>query len=752
MRKMVRVGWMILMVNLLVCTGMYAQKTWDGEAGDSLWQNPRNWFPDGIPLAEDHVLLDNSKMIVPYKILINGPDSIVIQSLTIQPKDSNRIILEIVSSSTLPIAVYINSSQKNIVLEKNATLINQSGASSGNIFSLNGKVYIKNGGRYVHKTIRGNAYFVSKLEIDTSSAKGVMEFDVPGNSGYTISLSGRRFGTLQLSAHEILKKSYSGSGSNPLIIEGDLIIGKNVFFTSSLVKNIEVKGNLTVEGQCAFNPASPDSTGRSFLLNGEESNIAVNGKLLTGNHFNQFVIGSKINRLLTHLYIENGWIIQNSESSLLMDTFHLKSPNGIRIHNRALLGTAHPEGISKDTTKGGLRTPMLMLHDSLRILYNGDINQETGSGIPSSIASLLVNKNGTLFFTTPIEITDSIYLQKGLCKTDSIHLLVFKGSVAIGNDSSYIDGPFQYTGSDSAHITLPIGGKNRYAPLIIEIRKNEIIHVEYVDSGFQTNGTEMEFPVKSINQSEYWKLKFSNIDTAHPIRKLIFCSNKNTPTNNTYIVRLNDVEKWEMLPLISNNPIPHSIETRTVLKSSMYTTGFIQQVALSNQRFYLSNNKSSQGRTLTWKYESNENAIMYIIEVSEDGYAFKPLDSLQAGSSGDNTYQYVVKKSIAIKAFYRIRAILKNNERRFSNIILIHFENPIALLYPNPCHHQLFLETTNGIQSGIWATPSDGRKIRLPYSQVGKTIKVDASSLHPGAYYLQMVSKGVHQSIPFVKY
>lgn len=32
-----------------------------------------------------------------------------------------------------------------------------------------------------------------------------MEFDVPGNSGYTISLSGRRFGTLQLSAHEILK-------------------------------------------------------------------------------------------------------------------------------------------------------------------------------------------------------------------------------------------------------------------------------------------------------------------------------------------------------------------------------------------------------------------------------------------------------------------------------------------------------------------------------------------------------------------
>jgi len=37
-----------------------AQKKWDGQGNDSLWTNPKNWFPDGLPGIADNVLLDNS--------------------------------------------------------------------------------------------------------------------------------------------------------------------------------------------------------------------------------------------------------------------------------------------------------------------------------------------------------------------------------------------------------------------------------------------------------------------------------------------------------------------------------------------------------------------------------------------------------------------------------------------------------------------------------------------------------------------
>ena len=748
------VRWGMLCMNILLCAAIHAQKTWDGEAGDSLWHNPKNWFPDGVPLDTEHVLLDNSKQNGSYKILINGPDSIVIQSLIIHPHDTNTIVLEIAPASHLPIAMFILSTEKNIVLERNATLINHSGATSGNIFLLNGKIHIKNGGRYVHKTLRGNSYLVSKLQIDSASSKGIVEFDVPGNSGYTLSLSGRRFGTLQLSANESLKKSYSGGGSNPLTIEGDLIIGKHVSLTSSLVKNIDVKGDVMVDGMLSLNPASADSTGRSFLLSGEKSRIAVNGKIMTGNHFNQWIMGSKQNVLLTNLHIENGWIIQNSQTMLVLDTFYLKSSSGIKIHNSASLSTAHPEGISKDTSKGGLRAPILIMGDSLRLMYDGDRDQETGSGIPSSIASLSVNKKGTLFLSGSIEINDSLHLQQGICNTDSIRLPVFKGKSIRGNEYAFIDGPLSFVATDSGQMMIPIGKKMKYAPILLDVRKNETIKAEYMDTGYQTKETAMEFPVKSINGSEYWKLSCINIDSIHAFRRLVFFSTQKISLNNTYVVRLNGEMKWEMLPLISNNPIPYSIETRTNLKTSSYTTGWIQQVALASNRFQLSNDKRNGEMGITWKYDSNEHALQYIIEVSPDGNHFHPIDSLKAAPGISHTYHYLLKKQYANKTFVRVMAVHRNNAHRSSNILLIQHEmaNQFLHLYPNPCQDQLFLESADEIQSAIWAVANNGRTIKLIYNKLGKTIRIDVSILSKGIYHLQMVSKGALRQIPFIKF
>lgn len=743
--------WIMICVNICVFAEIHAQKTWDGEAGDSLWQNPKNWFPDGVPFDAEHVLLDNSKRNGSYTIRINGPDSIVIQSLTIRPKDTNAIVLEISPSSNLPIALFTLSTEKNIILEKNATLINHSGASSGNIFSLNGKVYIKNGGRYVHKTLRGNSYLISKLEIDSASNKGKVEFDVPGNSGYTLSLSGRKFGTLQLSANESLKKSYSGSGSNPLSIQGDLIVGKNASLTSSLVKNIDIKGNVLVDGQLSLNPASPDSVGRSFQLSGEESRIVINGKVLTGSHFNQWIMGSKNNILLSNLHIENGWIIQNTRTSLILDTCYLKSSVGIKIHNSASLSTAHPEGISKDTSKGGLRAPLLIMGDSLRLLYDGDRDQATGSGIPSSIASLSVNKKGTLFLSGSIEINDSLHLQQGICNTDSIRLPVFKGKSIRGNEYAFIDGPLSFVATDSGQMMIPIGKKMKYAPILLDVRKNETIKAEYMDTGYQTKETDMEFPVKSINGSEYWKLQCSNIDSIHAFRKMVFFTTQKILLSNTYVVRLNGDMKWEMLPLISNNPIPYSIETRTNLKTSTYTTGSIQQVALSSNRFQLSNYKKNGEMALSWKYDSNEQVHQYIVECSSDGYLFHPVDSLKALPVISHTYHYVLKRLYANMAFFRVIAVHKNNTHRFSNILLLEHEKLNQSLYPNPCLHQLFLESAEEIQAPVWATAYDGRKIKLNYTKLGKTIKMDVSMLSTGMYSLQMISRGVLRQIPFVK-
>jgi hypothetical protein len=209
--------------------------------------------------------------------------------------------------------------------------------------------------------------------------------------------------------------------------------------------------------------------------------------------------------------------------------------------------------------------------------------------------------------------------------------------------------------------------------------------------------------------------------------------------------------KWEMLPLISNNPIPHSIETRINLKTSTYTTGSIQQVALSINRFQLSNYKKNGEMVLSWKYDSNEQVHQYILECSSDGFLFHPVDSLKALPVISHTYHYVLKRLYANMAFFRVIAVHKNNTHRFSNILLLEHEKLNQSLYPNPCLHQLFLESAEEIQAPVWATAYDGRKIKLNYTKLGKTIKMDISMLSTGMYSLQMISKGVLRQIPFVK-
>lgn len=102
-------------------------------------------------------------------------------------------------------------------------------------------------------------------------------------------------------------------------------------------------------------------------------------------------------------------------------------------------------------------------------------------------------------------------------------------------------------------------------------------------------------------------------------------------------------------------------------------------------------------------------------------------------------------------AFFRVIAVHKNNTHRFSNILLLEHKKLNQSLYPNPCLHQLFLESAEEIQAPVWATAYDGRKIKLNYTKLGKTIKMDVSMLSTGMYSLQMISKGVLRQIPFVK-
>jgi hypothetical protein len=747
------VGMMILVCVSFACSGQ-TQKKWDGEAGDSLWNTAKNWYPDGVPLSLDEVLIDNSKVNRSFKILINGTDSVRIQSLSIRPDENFKITVEIPTSNKLPLAFIIQSNSKNIMLGENAFFINSSGASSGNIFSLNGSIYIMNGGTYVHRTLRGNSYVISKLEIDSSNKKGIVEFDVPGNSGYTLSLSGRKFGSLVLSSSQSSKKSYSGSGSSPLLIEGDLIVGENTSFTSSLNASIIINGNLGIKGNVSLSPTIQDSISRDCILGGDSSLISVKGTFSVGNNFKNVVLGAGFMKVESNIEILNSAIRIQPTTSLNLDTFYIKTSKSITIDSFCTLTTAHPEGISTDSSKGCLRASRLNIDSLTSFEFNGLNDQMCGNAIPPSIRSLTVNKIGNVYLEQPLQITDSLKLLKGILKTDSLHTVLFKGKFISGNDSSFINGPLVFEASNLNPMPFPIGKNLRYAPVEVKGSGEKRIKIEYFDNAPKLDSIGIKFPVKTVSQNEYWHIQNLKKDSGNVLYDIRFSNRNNTKDLNgtIYIVRLNDSCQWEMLPLNSNNSVPNTVQTTSTLTSSLYSFGIVHQIALAKQLFQLNNIIQNGKSLLRWEFDSNETTIEYIIEASIEGKKFKNIDSIGTISGNTNeSYIKELKDDQKVFSFFRIKAIQKNGTYYYSNIVYIRSVKYYTGVFPNPSNYLIYLSGVSEAVLSLWTIDMSGKKIAVPYKKISDVYEVDVSSLNKGIYRMVIGLKGGFQSQAFIK-
>jgi hypothetical protein len=218
---------------LFFWTGKFASNatvfTWDGEAGDGLWLTATNWSTDLAPGAGDSVLLDNSIAGSTYTVTLPSGNSLVsLASLIIMPSLPSVIILVLPNSNSSDPGLHITGTGDAFILNDGAIFRNRSGAITGSGLLVVSTFRINNGGRYIHNTSRGNAAIVACLSNAPGTELGVFEFDPPV-AGYTISLSGRVYGSLELSA--VTKGdsvSYVGNAATPLHINGNLKINSHV--------------------------------------------------------------------------------------------------------------------------------------------------------------------------------------------------------------------------------------------------------------------------------------------------------------------------------------------------------------------------------------------------------------------------------------------------------------------------------------------------------------------------------------------
>jgi hypothetical protein len=762
----------LLVLSQLITSTSIAQKRWDGEAADGEWNSGRNWYPDGIPADTDLVLLNNDFINTSYNVRISGSSiSVICSSITIMPSAEGKIVLEIAETNTVSPALITN----DIIIEKGGELINCSGALSGNTFQINGNIIIRNEGRYVHQTIRGNAYLISKLIHQKGTEKGIIAFNVPGNSGYLLSLSGRTFGTLHLGKHiSTQSKSYNGSGINNLVISGDLIIDENVSLKSSLTGNMHIKGNITNHGSCVMAPSTADTSKRMLLIDGDSMVFINSGIFEQNNNFNGITVSPGTNlKLNSSLTLSNPNSILNISRHAIFDPgdYYLQGGKFYSDSMSTILVTS-TDGISSQPNKGNIRGNQIRMNSKSSVIFCGVGNQQSGDLFPDTLGAVTIDKTiGHIILSRNLHITDSLILKKGNIISSDISKIGFSGHRILPNEllniktasayQGFIEGPFKYYSDSSTEVSFPIGKEGIYAP--ISIVKDKAVPIAYDIEYFNKKSIMYDstktYPLYKIDSSQYWKVEIINQGFSTETTSSI-CLNANL---NIMGGRYNEQclayfeyesNKWNNIflpPQNENSDIQTS--AKFLLDKGLITFGQIQFNILPISALSANAHFVNSKVEVSWQDEKNTETIQYRIETSDDSRIFMPIGMISNQRKSENQpykFQFIPKEPATL--YIRICAIDSFYKQSYSNIIHLKNHFQVKPLFPNPATNEIYLVLDKDDEKiDYWIIDATGKEIKPIVDRRGNIFIFRIESLFPGSYILQCESKGLHKSYPFIK-
>lgn len=749
-----------------------AQKLWDGEANDGKWNSDSNWYPNGVPLATDDVILNNNFINTPYIVSFpNGATTIQVSTLSIQPNGTNEISLNIPDVNTASPALSLN----NLIIGNGGILNNNSGATAGNTFVINGNMKIENGGKYVHRTIRGNAYLISKLVYSANNKNGTMEFDVPGTAGYTLSLSGRSFGTIILSANKAGgKKTYSGSGNGNLIIYGNIETGIGTALSSSLNGNLYIAGNVRNHGTISLNPSSQDTLGKELVFNGDSCNFFSTGVFQQNSAFRKI----KIDRN-SRLQLNSPLTISNSSTLFEVSTDAHFNPDtsyiqggGFVADSLSNLSISSADGISELANTGNIRSLSFNFHPSVCIFFEKEGNQSNGNAFPENIAKLFMKKpSGTLTLNKGFNITDSIDLMHGKIISTNENMISLSGKVInkqinqygmfAGNENSFVDGPMKISTDTTRSIAFPLGKNDVFAPVMIF--KNTADSASYILEYFRGKSPNIDslkqYPLKTISENEYWTFQKSSPNAASASKEILSISRRENSLvgliDQPAIANFSDVEnKWNAVSIATNGLNQQFLTGISApIKNGCFTFGKLEILALPLAKLVVSYSIQQNLSTITWTNTNNSETAYYKLEKSADGKNFVELASIAAVNKIPLfVYHYDCPKQQIEGSFIRVLAFDKYDQPVFSNILFIKKKNTDRNLYPNPATNKIFFTPQNATsQKNITIISQDGKIFKPSFSKESNIYSININMLPAGIFSLLCKYDNSTESYTFIK-
>ena len=627
-------------------------------------------------------------------------------------------------------------------IEPGATLTNAQALT----FNAAAVFRIENGGTYIHSHTSSNPYsgiesfapnsnfrierFPSGLSITTNVTLpyGNLEFAMTtSNSGWNqnwtgaVNLCAGNFTIINLLAQPF---TCTSTGIATVTVGGSFSIAQGTFDLAAGAGNctMNIGGNFTQTGGTIT--ATVGSGGFTFNKNGLQTFTRSGTGSIAAKTINFTVLGGSILDMGTS-YIDNttGNFLMNPGSHLRMGL-----PEGIT--NLPSL-SGHVRNASPGTrtfSTGGYYT------------YNGSALQNTGNGLPSTVAGLTINNPaGLSLFNVETLITDSIGLLSGKIITDATHGITMSPSCIIksdmnvygdfnhGNQQSYISGPLKIQRNDNLIITLPIGKQTGqgsfYAPVRLTptIASPKTFSAEYFPTYHPDFGNVDAGYIDHISTVEYWNISCDQAGSPYNNALVSLSWRPSSNVATTGGSASDSARAWDSLVVAHylNNPSPiwsrdgaptssnDNIRVGSTLSYGYVTTRLNNAVyasftlgsrsaikILPVQILSWTARAKGQKVLLEWKTMHETNLLDYTLERSGDGRNFTAIAKIVSqNSDAEKVYTSIDGSPYSGMNYYRLLITDRGAKKSYTRTLAVYFKGSDALsVFPNPAHETIMAE------------------------------------------------------------
>ena len=166
---------------------------------------------------------------------------------------------------------------------------------------------------------------------------------------------------------------------------------------------------------------------------------------------------------------------------------------------------------------------------------------------------------------------------------------------------------------------------------------------------------------------------------------------------------------------------------------------------------------------LKWIVEKKINVGGFEIERSSDDKTFSMIGEVKINALNPSAnYNFIDKSPLPGANYYRLKKVLKNNQKMFSNSVLINMDLKINLtgndftiqVYPNPSSSEIFvnLNLENTASSDMSIFDVKGKRIQKINFPANSIIKSNVSLLKEGLYFLEIRSSRDNRIIGQTKF